>query len=94
MRRPPRRRPLYAGFAPDEAWRLAERFEWHSTPKHGSWRNVAEMELSVLARPCLDRRIPDLGTLRKEVAAWPGQRKAAVVNNRVGVSQFPNVNPT
>ena len=68
-----------AAFEPAEARRLAERFEWHYTPKHGSWLNVAEMELSVLARQCLDRRIPDLATLRKEVAAWQQKRNAAVV---------------
>jgi hypothetical protein len=70
---------LYEAFEPAEARRLAERFEWHYTPKHGSWRNVAEMELSVLARQCLDRRIPDLESLRREVAAWEQKRNAAVV---------------
>jgi hypothetical protein len=70
---------LYEAFAPAEARRLAERFEWHYTPKHGSWLNVAEMELSVLARQCLDRRIPDLEALRREVAAWLARRNAAVV---------------
>jgi transposase len=70
---------LYEAFEPAEARRLAERFEWHYTPKHGSWLNVAEMELSVLARQCLDRRIPDLGALRREVAAWEQKRNAAVV---------------
>jgi hypothetical protein len=70
---------LYEAFEPAEARRLAERFEWHYTPKHGSWLNVAEMELSVVARQCLDRRIPDLATLRREVAAWEEGRNAAVV---------------
>jgi hypothetical protein len=70
---------LYEAFQPAEARRLAERFEWHHTPKHGSWLNVAECELSVLARQCLDRRIPDLDTLRREVAAWERDRNAAVV---------------
>jgi len=70
---------LYEAFAPAEARRLAERFEWHHTPKHGSWLNVAELELSVLARQCLDRRIPDLEALRREVAAWLAKRNAAVV---------------
>lgn len=70
---------LYEAFAPQEARRLAARFEWHYTPKHGSWLNVAEMELSVVARQCLDRRIPDLDTLRREVAAWEQRRNAAVV---------------
>ena len=68
---------LYEAFEPAEARRLAERFEWHYTPKHGSWLNVAEMELSVLARQCLDRRIPDLPALRREVGAWERARNAA-----------------
>jgi len=70
---------FYEAFAPAEARRLCERVEWHYTPKHGSWLNVAELELSVLARQCLDRRIPDIGTLRREVAAWEADRNAAVV---------------
>jgi DDE superfamily endonuclease len=70
---------LYQAFEPEEARRLAERFEWHYTPKHASWLNVAEMELSVLSRQCLDRRIPNLGTLRQEVAAWQQKRNAAMV---------------
>jgi hypothetical protein len=70
---------LYEAFAPQEARRLAERFEWHYTPKHGSWLDVAEIELSVLARQCLDRRIPDIVALRREVDAWERSRNAAVV---------------
>jgi len=70
---------LYEAFEASEARRLAERFEWHYTPKHGSWLNVAEIELSVVARQCLDRRIPDLAALRREVAAWETARNAAVV---------------
>ena len=70
---------LFATFPPDEAWRLARRLEFHYTPKHASWLNVAELELSVLARQCLDRRIPDERTLAREVAAWVDDR------NRVGV---------
>src|SRR5581483_5354602 len=70
---------LYEAFAPQEARRLAERFEWHHTPKHGSWLNMAECELSVLARQCLGRRIPDQETLKREVAAWERDRNAAVV---------------
>jgi hypothetical protein len=70
---------LYEAFEPQEARRLASRFEWHHTPKHGSWLNVAEMELSVLARQCLDRRIPDREALEREVAAWERERNAAVV---------------
>ncbi len=70
---------LYEAFAPAEARRLLARLEWHYTPKHGSWLNVAEMELSVLARQCLDRRIPDLEALRREVAAWQRDRNAAAI---------------
>jgi hypothetical protein len=51
-----------------------ERFEWHYTPKHGSWLDMAECELSVLSRQCLDRRIPDKPTLTQEVAAWQQNR--------------------
>ena len=61
---------LYRAFPPAEAQRIARRFEWHYTPKHGSWLNMAEAELSVLARQCLARRIPDLPTLEHHVAAW------------------------
>jgi hypothetical protein len=70
---------LYEAFAPEEARRLAARIEWHHTPKHGSWLNVAECELAVLARQCLDRRIPDRETLQREVAAWERARNAAAV---------------
>lgn len=73
---------FYEAFEPAEARRLARRFEWHYTPKHGSWLNVAEMELSVLARQCLDRRIPDQTALAHEVNAWQSQRNAAVVRVR------------
>jgi len=58
----------------EEARRLVERFEWHYTPKHGSWLDLAESELSVLSRQCLNRRIPDKDTLIKEVAAWQNDR--------------------
>ena len=70
---------LYEAFAPAEARRLAARLEWHYTPKHGSWLNMAEIELSVLARQCLDRRIPDRETLAREAAAWQEERNAAAV---------------
>ena len=65
---------LYEAFPPAEARRIAERFEWHYTPKHGSWLNIAESELSVMARQCLDRRIPDQTSLNIEVAAWVKSR--------------------
>jgi hypothetical protein len=61
---------LYEVFPPQEARGLAQRLEIHYTPKHGSWLDMAEIELSVLARQCLDRRIPDPVTLTQEVAAW------------------------
>ena len=70
---------LYEAFEPAEARRLAERVEWHYTPKHGSWLNMAECELSALARQCLDRRIPDQETLAREVAVWQARRDAAAV---------------
>jgi DDE superfamily endonuclease len=65
---------LYEAFPPSEARRLVKRFEWHYTPKHGSWLNMAESELGVLASQCLDRRIPDKQTLSREVAAWQNRR--------------------
>jgi DDE superfamily endonuclease len=68
---------LYAAFAPAEARRLAERIELHYTPKHGSWLNVAELELAVLQRQCLRQRLPDLAALEREVAAWAERRNAA-----------------
>jgi transposase len=68
---------LYEAFAPAEARRLIERLEIHHTPKHGSWLNMAETELSILATQCLDRRIPSPITLTQEVAAWERQRNTA-----------------
>ena len=65
---------LYQAFPAAEARRLVERFEWHYTPKHGSWLDLAESELSVLSGQCLDRRIPDKQTLIEEVAAWQDSR--------------------
>jgi transposase len=70
---------LYEVFEPAEARRLIDRLEFVYTPKHGSWLNMAEIELSVLARQCLDRRIPDMTALRREVAAWEKERNAAAV---------------
>jgi hypothetical protein len=68
---------LYQAFPAPEARRLVERFEWHYTPKHGSWLNLAESELGVLTKQCLDRRIPDKQTLIDETAAWQNQRNAS-----------------
>ncbi len=61
---------LYEAFEPAEAFELAQRLEIHHTPKHGSWLNIAEIELSALTRQCLDRRISDLDVLNTELAAW------------------------
>lgn len=68
---------LYAAFPPEEASRLIGRLEVHYTPKHGSWLNMAEIELGILGRQCLDRRIPDRETLSYEVAAWQRRRNNA-----------------
>jgi hypothetical protein len=65
---------LYEAFEPERARRIAEKLEWHYTPKHGSWLDMAEVELSVLARQCLDRRIDSAEELRREVRAWEGGR--------------------
>ena len=68
---------LYEAFVPAEARRIARKLEIHYTPKHGSWLNMAEIELSVLARQCLDQRIPDQETLAEEVSAWEAERNVA-----------------
>ena len=73
---------LYQAFPPAEAWRILERLEWHYTPTHGSWLNIAELEWSVLARQCLARRIPDQTTLETEVAAWGAARNAEQVRTQ------------
>jgi transposase len=70
---------LYEAFDPEEARRLSEKLEIHYTPKHGSWLNMAEIELSVLSRQCLERRVPDFETLQAEAAAWQRRRDAAGV---------------
>jgi hypothetical protein len=76
---------LYQAFPALEARRLVERFEWHYTPKHGSWLDMAESELAVLFSQCLDRRIPDKPKLISEVAAW---EKARNKYNAVADWQF------
>jgi transposase len=68
---------LYETFCPEEARRIASRLEIHYTPKHGSWLNMAEIELSVLGRQCLERRVPDFETLEREAHAWQQRRDAA-----------------
>lgn len=70
---------LYEAFEPAEAKRIADRLEIHYTPKHGSWLNMAECELSVLGRQCLDRRIPQRELLEREVAAWEQKRNESAM---------------
>ncbi len=70
---------LYEAFPPEEARRLAQRLEIHYTPKHGSWLNVAEIELKALSTQCLDRRTPDINILSSDVDAWERERNAATI---------------
>jgi hypothetical protein len=70
---------FYEAFTPEEARRLSDRFEFHYTPKHGSWLDIAETELSVLQRQCLNRRIPNQAYLKREVAAWEKERNKKTV---------------
>src|SRR5688572_14052505 len=70
---------LYEAFEPAEARRIIKKLEFHYTPKHGSWLNMAEIELSILQRQCLDRRIGDRVTLEQEVAAWVAARNGTAV---------------
>lgn len=65
---------LYKAFEPKEAKRILDKLEFHYTPKHGSWLNMAEIELSVVNRQCLNRRLPDQDTLKLEIAAWEEER--------------------
>ncbi len=73
---------LYKAFPPEEAFRIAQKFEIHFTPKHGSWLDMAEIEFSALSRQCLNRRIPDQPTLIKEIKAWEDARNEAAVKCR------------
>jgi len=79
---------FYLAFEPQEARRLVNRFEFHFTPKHGSWLNMAEIEFSVLSRQCIKRRIPDEQTLNDEILAWVDERnsKGVKVNWRFTTS--------
>ena len=79
---------LYEAFEPAEARRIASKLEFHFTPKHGSWLNMAKIELSVLQQQCLDRRIPDEATLKQAIAAWEDQRNTeqAPIDWRFSVS--------
>ena len=70
---------FYVAFEPAVARRLVERFEFHYTPKHGSWLNMAEIEFSVMSRQCLNRRMPDLPTMTEQVTAWVNERNERVV---------------
>ena len=65
---------LYEAFEPVEARRIAQRLEIHYTPKHGSWLNMAEIEIGAMVRQCVDRRIPDRDSMRREVEAWQQRR--------------------
>ncbi len=73
---------LYEAYEPEEARRILKKLEFHYTPKHGSWLNLAETEISVLSEQCTDRRIPDITTVKREIAAWEKERneKHATVN--------------
>ena len=73
---------FYETFEPTEARRLSKRFEFHYTPKHGSWLNIAEIELSVLSRQCLNRRMPHQEFLKSEVRAWQEERNDQIVKVR------------
>jgi len=68
---------FYETFAPAEARRLTRKLEFHYTPKHGSWLNMAECEFAALTKQCLARRVPDVTTLRREIAAWQARRNRA-----------------
>ncbi len=68
---------LYDTFAPAEARRIAQKLEFHYTPKHGSWLNMVEIELSVLARQCLDQRLPDRAAVERVVQPWEARRNAS-----------------
>ena len=67
---------LYEAFPPEEARRLLDRIEFHYTPKHGSWLNMAETEITIMDRQCLDRRLDSRDRMAEEVAAWEGARNA------------------
>lgn len=79
---------LYEAFAPEEARRIVKKLEFHYTPKHDSWLNMAEIELSVLQRQCLNRRLPDEATLVHEIAAWekPRNEQQATIDWRFSIA--------
>jgi hypothetical protein len=73
---------LYEAFDPGRARRIARRIEWHYTPRHGSWLNVAEVELAALSKQCLGHRLGSMAKLRREVEAWEEDRNARMVEAR------------
>jgi len=73
---------LYEAFPPEQARRIAERLEWHYTPRHGSWLNMAEVELAALSKQCLGRRIGSREELEREVSAWQEERNERMVGAR------------
>src|SRR5262249_62122776 len=73
---------LYGAFGPAQAWGIAEKLEWHYTPRHGSWLNLAEVELAALATQCLSRRVGGDEELRREVWAWNEERNERMVGAR------------
>jgi hypothetical protein len=95
---------LYTAFPPAEAKRIWDRLEFHHTPKHGSWLNMAEIELSVLSRQCLKRRIPDQPTLAHETNAWETRRNTSratvqwrftTADARIKLTKlYPTINPS
>jgi len=85
---------LYKAFPPEEARRLLAKLDIHYTPKHGSWLNMAEIELSILSRQCLDRRIPDQATLKRETAAWQEKRNAIARPNEDARVKLKRLYPT
>jgi len=94
---------LYEALPPAEAKRIADKLEIHHTPKHGSWLNMAEIELAALSRQCLDRRLDDPGQLRREAGAWEAERNARSVkvawrfttpNARIKLRRlYPSIDP-
>lgn len=70
---------LYKAFPPEEARRLAERFEWHYTPKHGSWLDMAEIEIGIMSRQALGKPLPDLDSFNQQVRAWTARRNSECV---------------
>jgi hypothetical protein len=76
---------LYAAYPPEQAQKLASRLEIHRTPKHGSWLNIAEIELSALSVQCLERRFEDIFELKKAAAAWVQHRNQRKKTNKLAI---------